>query len=108
MTISEKITAKMKELNISYREMETITSIPKSTIQRYAKGEAIPLNRVVSISKALGVTPQYLLGWEIDDKDKKVNYLNSLLSQLNDDELDLLIDIAETRVRKKQGKNRDF
>ena len=41
MTIAEKITAKMKELNISYREMEAITSIPKSTIQRYAKGEAI-------------------------------------------------------------------
>jgi repressor LexA len=56
----------IKKENISYGELSIKTGIPKSAIQRYAIGETekIPLTRIELLAKALGVTPQYLAGWD--------------------------------------------
>lgn len=50
----------------SYGELSKITGIPKSAIQRYATGETekIPMDRLKLMAQALGVTTEYLMGWE--------------------------------------------
>lgn len=64
--ISEKILAKIEELDLSYSELASMTQIPKSALQRYASGttEKIPLDRLERIAVALGVPAAYLMGWD--------------------------------------------
>ena len=62
---AERILELIQSQNISYGELSRLTNIPKSALQRYATGETtkIPLDRIVSISNALDVSPAYILGW---------------------------------------------
>ena len=64
--ISDRISKKMKEKAFSYGELSKITGISKSVLQRYATGETekIPINRIEIISKALGCSAAYLMGWD--------------------------------------------
>lgn len=64
--ISDKILALIEEKGISYRELARRTDINASALQRYATGETekIPIPRVQAIAKALGVSAEYLMGWE--------------------------------------------
>ena len=50
----------------SYPELERMTGIPKSTLQRYFTGETekIPLSSLEKIAKAFDVDPAYLMGWK--------------------------------------------
>ena len=56
---SMRILNLLKEKNISYGELSQKTGIPKSALQRYATGqtEKIPIDRLIKISLALGVSP---------------------------------------------------
>ena len=64
--LSNRILKLLEEKNISYGELSKRTGIPKSALQRYAMGETekIPIDRIKTIAKALGVSATYLLGWE--------------------------------------------
>ena len=46
--ISDRILEQIKQANISYGDLSTMTGIPKSALQRYATGETekIPLDRL--------------------------------------------------------------
>ena len=59
---------KINNKGLSYRELEVITGIPHSAIQRYASGttDKIPISRLKLLASALGTTAEYLLGWETD------------------------------------------
>lgn len=48
-----------------YSDLETLTGIPRSTIQRYASGKTtkIPMTAIESLAKALDVSPGYIMGW---------------------------------------------
>lgn len=63
----------IKKCNLSYAELEKKTNISKSALQRYASGKTkkIPLDVITSLAPVLGVTPQYLMGW--DDEKKEQN-----------------------------------
>ena len=63
---SERILAAIKKADLSYSELSKLTSIPKSALQRYATGETekIPIDRIDAIARAVGVSSQYLMGWE--------------------------------------------
>lgn len=65
-SMSQRILCIITEKDISYGELSKLTGIPKSALQRYATGqtEKIPIDRLQSIAKAIGTTPEHLLGWD--------------------------------------------
>lgn len=65
---SERIKLLIERSKRSYQELEKITGIKKSSLQRYASGVTtkIPLDVIEKLSVAFGVSQEYLMGW--DDK----------------------------------------
>lgn len=63
---SDRIKALVEESKKSYLELEKITGIKKSSLQRYASGATtkIPLDVIEKLSAAFNVTQEYLMGWE--------------------------------------------
>ena len=63
---AERISNAIKAKGLSYAELEKITGVSKSALQRYASGETkkIPVDVVESIAAATGVTAKYLMGWD--------------------------------------------
>ena len=67
---SERIKALIEQSQRSYQELEKITGIKKSSLQRYASGVTtkIPLDVIEKLSVAFGVSQEYLMGWDEGDK----------------------------------------
>ena len=63
---SERIKALVESSDLSYQEIENLTGIKKSSLQRYASGVTtkIPLDVIEKLSKAFNVSQEYLMGWE--------------------------------------------
>ena len=63
---SERIKALVEGSNLSYLELEKLTGIKKSSLQRYASGVTtkIPLDVIEKLSKAFNVSQEYLMGWD--------------------------------------------
>ena len=63
---SERIKALVDSSGLSYQELEKLTGIKKSSLQRYASGETtkIPLDVIEKLSVAFHVTQAYLMGWD--------------------------------------------
>lgn len=82
-----------EEAKLSYKALESLTGISRSTLQRYETGKStrITMEKIKLIAKALNVTPYYLMGWE--SKDLPQEYYNNLLPLL--DELDCTITYNE-------------
>ncbi len=69
-TRSERIKALIEQSKLSYQELEKITGIKKSSLQRYASGTTakIPLDVIEKLSKAFSVSQEYLMGWSDNKK----------------------------------------
>ena len=67
---SERIKALVDGSGLSYQEIEKLTGIKKSSLQRYASGVTakIPMDVFEKLSKAFDVPQEYLLGWD-ENKD---------------------------------------
>lgn len=65
-TRSERIKALIDKSGLSYQELEKVTGIKKSSLQRYANGVTtkIPLDVIEKLSIAFQVSQEYLMGWE--------------------------------------------
>ena len=65
-TRSERIKSLIEKSGKSYIELEKITGIKKSSLQRYATGATtkIPLDVIEKLSKAFNVSQEYLMGWD--------------------------------------------
>ena len=63
---SERIKALVDSSGLSYQEIEKLTGIKKSSLQRYASGVTtkIPLDVIEKLSKAFNVSQEYLMGWD--------------------------------------------
>lgn len=63
--IINRLKKAVENSQFSYVELEKITGIPKSTIQRYANGKTkkIPVDAIQSIAKAVNVSDAYIMGW---------------------------------------------
>lgn len=63
---SERIKALLDESKLSYMELEKLTGIKKSSLQRYATGATakIPLDVIQKLSVTFGVSQEYLMGWD--------------------------------------------
>jgi transcriptional regulator with XRE-family HTH domain len=65
-TRSERIKSLIEQSGRSYQELEKLTGIKKSSLQRYASGVTtkIPLDVIEKLSSAFNVSQEYLMGWE--------------------------------------------
>jgi transcriptional regulator with XRE-family HTH domain len=63
---SAKIKKLIDESGKSYRELEEITGVTRSTLQRYATGTTskIPMDVVQRLEEAFGVPRGYIMGWD--------------------------------------------
>ena len=63
---SERIKQLIEESNMSYQELEKVTGIKKSSLQRYATGVTtkIPLDVIEKLSVTFNVSQEYLMGWD--------------------------------------------
>ena len=89
--LSNRIIRLIEENGLSYGELAELTGIPKSALQRYATGETekIPLPRIATIAKALGVSSAYLIGW--DTGEQSANEKQPSVSEgLSEEELTLI------------------
>lgn len=64
-TRSERIKSLIDKSGKSYQELEKLTGIKKSSLQRYASGVTtkIPLDVIEKLSVAFNVSQEYLMGW---------------------------------------------
>ena len=69
-TRAERINKAIKDKGISYAELEKITGVSKSALQRYASGETkkIPIDAIEKIAAATGTDARYLMCWEENDQ----------------------------------------
>lgn len=70
---AERIKSLIEQSGKTYQELETITGIKKSSLQRYASGVTakIPLNAIEQLSKTFNVSQEYLMGWTEEDGEEK-------------------------------------
>lgn len=63
---SERIKALVDSSEMSYQDLEKLTGIKKSSLQRYASGVTakIPLDVIEKLSSAFNVSQEYLMGWD--------------------------------------------
>lgn len=92
---SERIKALIDNSDLSYQELEKLTGIKKSSLQRYASGATtkIPLDVIEKLSIAFHVSQEYLMGWE----EKKDSPSEPILTEGEELMLELFRKIPEDR-----------
>ena len=70
MTIGDRIKRRRKELGLSADKLGEKIGKNRATIFRYESGdiENLPIDVLEPIASALHTTPQYLMGWEEEQK----------------------------------------
>jgi transcriptional regulator with XRE-family HTH domain len=65
---AERIKLLIEESGMSYMELEKVTGIKKSSLQRYATGRTtkIPLDVIENLAKVFDVSQEYIMGWTED------------------------------------------
>ena len=96
--LSERLKNAIKDSGLSQRELEIKTGIPHSAIQRYASGytDRIPIGRLELLAEALGVSAEYILGWDEETPtnqkdDGRIQEFVELFGQLSDEQKTLII-----------------
>jgi transcriptional regulator with XRE-family HTH domain len=94
---SERIKALVEQSDLSYQELEKLTGIKKSSLQRYASGATtkIPLDVIEKLSAAFNVSQEYLMGWD----EKKDSPSEGQLTGVDKELFDLLKLIPEDQKR---------
>lgn len=96
--LSDRLKRAIKSSGLSQRELEIKTGIPHSAIQRYASGntDRVPIGRIELLASALGVSAEYLLGWDEEtpadaSKGGRVDEFVELFQQLSDEQQLMII-----------------
>lgn len=88
--------------NISISEIARRVGMAKSAVSRYFnKTREFPLNRAEEFARALGVTPEYLLGLESDSNEDK---LNKVFRKLDEPRQIEVIEFAEFKLKTQENK----
>ena len=68
--IRQAILERMKEKGISYADLENMTGVSRSSIQRYIVGKTskIPYDRIITILQALAIDPRNFALYAPDNK----------------------------------------
>ena len=77
--IVERIKSRRLELNFSFQDLADLTGMSKSTLQRYETGgiKNIPLDKLKTLAKALEVSPEWIMGWNLPTGSKFDQSINS-------------------------------
>lgn len=103
-TVSQRLAELIEKEGVSYRELEVLTGISFCTIRRYATGETdkVPLEAIKTLSKALNVSPEYLIWGDKSKEDEwtdtmteKTRDLIHLIKGMDEEGLEKLIQIAK-------------
>ena len=64
--VAQRIKARRIALGYSYQDLADLTSMSKSTLQRYETGGIanLPVDKIDCIAIALKTTSEYLMGWK--------------------------------------------
>jgi repressor LexA len=78
--IGERIKKRRKELNISVDELAKILDKDRATIYRYESNDIVKLPTTVlePLSKALNVSPSYLMGWDDPEPKQDLEVMNNV------------------------------
>ena len=65
MTLGDKIKQRRKQLNLTQEDLASMINVSPQAVYKYEVGIVtnIPSDRIELLSKALNVSPGYLLGW---------------------------------------------
>lgn len=98
---SERIKHLIEQSKRSYQELEKITGIKKSSLQRYASGVTakIPLDVIEKLSVAFGVSQEYIMGWDYKEKPTYEGELSESRKQLIDFAMSVSEEKAELLLR---------
>lgn len=90
------------EQHISVSELARKVDMAKSALSRYFNGtREFPLNKINIFAKALGVSPEYILGVEPQQQlPKTTQKILSLLNKLPDKEQEKILSIVQQRAKK--------
>lgn len=94
-TRSERIKSLIEQSGRTYQEMENLTGIKKSSLQRYASGVTtkIPLDVIEKLASAFNVSQEYLMGWD----EKKISPSEPELTEGERELLELFRLVPEDR-----------
>jgi len=84
MKFKDKIKTLRLSRNLTMDELAKMVGVSTPTIQRYESGEIknVRRDKIYNLSKALGTTPAYLMGWEDEIfHDSDINELNDFLDE---------------------------
>ena len=104
---SERIKSLIEQSKLSYQELEKITGIKKSSLQRYASGATakIPLDVIEKLAVTFNVSQEYLMGWSDNEEITSLDKENltegekvwlELYNKISQETRDVLIDVATT------------
>lgn len=70
MTIGNRIREHRLLLKLSQEDLGSRIGVKRAAINKYEKGSVtnIPYDRIERLAKIFDVTPQYLVGWDTDEK----------------------------------------
>lgn len=104
MEIKDIIRKRREELDLTYEQLGNMIGVGKSTVRKWETGmiENMRRDNIVSLAKALNISPAILMGWEdtdekennIDLSTKEVILLKSF-NKLNSEDKDKVIDYAK-------------
>jgi len=101
LNIIERIKAKRLELEYSFQDLADLTGMSKSTLQRYETGgiKNIPLDKLKILSKALKVSPEWIMGWDVTHKNKNADRLAQSASNyyLDDETAKKVLEICKDK-----------
>lgn len=77
-----RISLAIEKSGLSYPELEKITGVSKSSLQRYATGgtKKIPIECIEKIAEATGTDARYLMGWDSEPISTAIHMLNPATS----------------------------
>lgn len=110
-TRAERIKLLVEQSGKSYQELEKLTGIKKSSLQRYASGVTakIPLDVIEKLSKYFGVSQEYLMGWDEEKKTPEEpkliegeRMLVELFRQVPKDQQELVLQMIEVALKTKR------
>lgn len=113
-TRSERIKQLIEQSQKSYQELEKITGIKKSSLQRYASGATakIPLDVIEKLAQTFNVSQEYLMGWSETQKIKPSSdeikltegeqALLDLFNKIPDDQQQMVLEMLKVALKRKE------
>lgn len=82
MTVGDRIRKKRENLGISLTDMAEMIGVSKQNLYKYEKNVItnIPSDKIEKISKILGVSESYIMGWEENLNEKSSDFVTNILS----------------------------